>query len=248
MSAQRSRFPAFLTAALALIVAAAPSFAQNPYRPYDAPNQVRLQVGAYEPSGEGDYWDATLFDFTGEPEDFEDFVVGVDYLRRVGDHWNAVFSFSGYTGETDQAYFDFVDTAGFDIVHTTTLDLATFTAGLNYLFGGPNARFRPYVGGGVGAYVWELTEEGDFIDFGTPDLDIFSGTFFDDGVAPGYYWTAGLNVGLTQTLDVFAEGRWHNADGELGGDLEGACTGFGDRECELDVGGRQLTAGLSWRF
>lgn len=246
----RNQIPTLSIFALvgALLVAAVPSEAQRPYRPYDEPNQLRLRIGVFEPDGESDYWDSKELDFTGDAADFEDLIGGADYLRQVGDHWQAVFSFSGYTGETDQEYLDFVEANSIPIVHTTTLDVAIFSAGLNYQFGGPNSRFRPYVGGGVGAYVWELTEDGDFIDFGTQNLEIFTDTFLDDGAAGGYYFTAGLDIGLTQALDLFAEGRWHNADDELEGDFDGACAAFGSRNCELDLSGTELTVGLAWRF
>lgn len=247
----RHRLSTLLTLTLtasALLWAVPAAEAQSPYRPYDEPNQFRLRLGVFEPDGDGDYWDAKQFDFTGDPGDLEDVIGGADYLRRVGDHWTAVFSFTGYSGETDQEYLDFVEANSIPIVHTTTLDIATVSIGLNYLFGGPSARFRPYVGAGVGAYAWELTEDGDFVDFATPDLEIFSGTFLDDGVAGGFYYTAGLDIALTQTLDLIAEGRWHNADDELGGDLDGACVVFGTRDCKLDLGGRELTVGLAWRF
>ena len=54
------------------------------------------------------------------------------------------------------------------------------------------------------------------------------------------YLLAGLEAPITRNVSLFAEGRWTKVEDTLKDDFEG----FG----KLDLSGRQLTAGISWRL
>ncbi len=209
------------------------------YRPYTPPNELRFRLGLFEPRGDSQYWDEAERDFTGEPEDLEDLVGAIEYVRRLTGHLSLVASGTAYGSEDSLAYRDFVDQDGLDIVHDTRLDIATLTLGLRAILTGAEAPVQPWVGAGGGFYFWELEESGDFIAFVEPPF-IFSDTFFDDGAVFGWYYAAGLDVPITPEVTLFGEARWDRADDELGGDF--------DELGELDLSGRQLSAGLGWRF
>lgn len=230
---------------------AVPALAQR-RTPYGLQNELRVRIGLFEPDGESEYWVAKQIDFTGEPSDFEDVTIGVDYLRALNQRWGLLLSASGYEGQERQAYRFFETGTGTDIDHITSLDVGAFTAGLVFHLARRDARFVPYAGVGGGFYLWDLTENGDFIDFTTPDLEIFPAIFQDDGEALGWYWHAGLSVGLSRTWSFFAEFREHNAEDELGGDFEGACDALldfgGFDSCDLELSGQEISAGLSVRF
>ena len=59
-------------------------------------------------------------------------------------------------------------------------------------------------------------------------------------MAYGGYWLAGLDVPISRDLSLFAEGRWTKVDDELDKDFEG----FG----KLDLSGREVSLGLSWKL
>ncbi|MCZ6727993.1 MAG: hypothetical protein O7A98_11650 [Acidobacteria bacterium] len=226
---------------LGLLVAAEPAMAQGGnYRPAGGGNQLRFRVGNFEPDGESEYWDSTFFDFTGSPSSFEDAVVGIDFIHWLGPHLGLIASGNGYETDTVQTYRDFEDASGRDIRHTTRFEVASGTVGLILQFAGRKAAIQPYIGGGGGFYDWTLEERGDFIDFGSDALVIFSDTFFTDGTAFGTFFLAGVSVPVGDSWSVFAEARWDSADDELTGDFQG----LGD----LDLAGRQIAAGISWRF
>lgn len=233
-----------------LAVLAVPALAQS--RPYGEQNELRVRFGLFEPDGVSEYWEAKALDFTGGPEDFEDVIVGVDFLRALGPRWGLLFSVTGYEGEERQAYRFFETASGADIDHTTFLEVGALTAGLVYHFARRDSRFVPYVGAGGGLYTYDLIEDGDFIDFSTPDLEIFPALFQEDGETFGWYWNAGINIGLSRTWSFFAEFRQHNAEDELGGDFEGACDALFDfggfDACNLDLSGDEISGGFSVRF
>lgn len=219
-----------------LLVAAAPVWAQR--GPHERDGAFRLHVGAFQPDGDSEYWNEKKIDFTGDAADLESAAVGADYLLSLGRHLGLLFSANYFEGDTTQSYRNFVDNFGDRIRHDTTLDIGSVTAGVQYSLTGPDSALIPYVGAGVGVYSWRLEENGDFIDFNTPHDDIFSARLKSDGVAFGHYWLVGLEAPVGRRISLFAEGRWTRAKDKLEGDFEG----FGD----IDLSGREVTAGISW--
>lgn len=237
-SFDRTAWTLFGLVAVLLLAASLPASAQ--YRRGRSENSLRFYAGQLEPDGNSQYWNEKELDFTGDVADFEDTVVGFDYTRRLSGRWRLVAGGTFYEGETAQAYLDFVDSDGFDIVHRTRLDMDTGIVGLLLDFGPRNGPVIPYAGIGASVHVWELSEEGDFIDFTADPLEIFPASFVDDGVAIGWFYTAGLEVPLGSTWSLFAQARWYEADDELGD----AFDDFGT----LDLSGRELSAGFTWSF
>jgi len=234
----RRTAPILLTVfALGAALAAGSAEAQSRY---GSDNAFRFRAGLFHPEGDSAYWDDKQLDFTGEPDDFEDVVVGIDFRYGFGPRSGILISGDVYSGQEDQAYLDFVDDRNRDIFHTTTLDVASVTAAYTLNLTGPRARVVPYVGVGGGFYLWSLEEEGDFIDFGVDPPEIVFDVFDDDGAAVGWFWMAGLEVPIGPRWSVFGEARFTHAEDELSGDFEG----LGD----LDLGGRQIVGGASWRF
>jgi opacity protein-like surface antigen len=237
MDMNTRRFAGFLIVA-AVLSAAAPAAAQR-RRPYNPePNTLKLRIGQFEPDGESQYWDQREIDFTGGADDFEDTIFGVDYTRMLTERFGVIASGSLYEASSTAAFLDFEDEFGNDIVHETSLDITQLNLGVLFHILRRDAVVSPYVGGGLGLYGYDLEESGEFIDFDT--FDIFEGTFDTDGNAFGAFFLLGLEIPITEGVGVFAEGRWHSVEDELDGDFEG----FGD----IDLGGRELAAGVSFRF
>lgn len=202
-------------------------------------HSLRLRLGLFTPEAEGRYFEEKQRDFTGDPDELEDIVGGIDYLYQAGSRLR--FSLSGdvYEGQVDQSYRDFVDNFGGEIRHTTTLEVTSITAGVQLPLAPTGAAVVPYVGAGGGVYTYRLEESGDFIDFGG-NFDVFPGTLEAEGSVLGYYLLAGLEVPISPYFSFFAEGRWDRADDELGDDFRD----FGT----LDLSGRRVMGGVSWSF
>ncbi len=235
MRGQLTRGVILLSAVMA--ISAADARAQGNWRPGDF-GSLRVWMGVFEPAADSRYWDDVFADFTGAASDFQDGVVGVDYLWRTSSSGGVLFGTSAYEGQTTQAYRDYVDERGYDISHLTTLDQWDLTATWVARLG--QGQVVPYVGVGGGFLHWRLTEEGDFIDFVDPDMPIVFARYRDEG----WTWEAlalvGLDFQVSYRWSVFVEGRYRWADDELGGDLAGLGT--------IDLGGGQVAAGLSWNF
>lgn len=240
MNQSTTRMLARAAAVAALLAVAAPAAAQRPYRGV-TDNQFRLRVGQFEPRGDSSYWDGNFDVFTGDIDQFDDIGFGGDYLLALGRRSGVMFSLDAYEGEEDQAYLDFVDEFGSPIIHTTRLEIVSATASYVLSLTGRDASIVPYVGIGGGIYDWQLEESGDFIDFGVVPPEIFTDGFRDGNTTLGWFWLVGVEVPLGPRWSAFAEGRWQRLDDDLGGD-------FADLEQVLDLSGRHVYGGFSWRF
>ncbi len=229
-----------LLAAAALPAEAQPQPYGRGYERYGNQQSVRLRLGLFTPEGDSDFFDETADDFTGEAEDFEDIVAGVDYVFGLHRHVGLMLSADYFEGQQDQSYRNFEDNQGNRISHTTTLEISPITAGIVVRLAPEQSPVMPYVGAGGGLYVWRYEESGDFIDFGGVTLPVFTDTLEDDGAALGYYVMAGIDVPLSPYFSLFAEGRWDVADDDLGGDFAELGT--------LDLSGRRVMGGIAWRF
>lgn len=233
---RRSIFTLLLLIALPAGAAAQGGFAG----PGAERNMLRFSLGYFVPRGDSTYWLDKELDFTGSSSDFEDLSVGFEYLRRLNSWISLVGSSSFYEGSATQAYRDYVDTSNLPIRHEATLTIVSFNLGVLVNLAPESSPVIPYLGAGAGAYLWELAEEGEFVDFSTADIEIFEDLLVSESETFGYYWLAGLSVPLGSTWSVFGEARWQRAEDELGDDF----IGFGT----LDLSGREFRIGVAWLF
>ncbi len=222
---------------LGVCVAAAPAWAGGWSR---ADHNLRLRVGGFEPEADSEYWRNKELDFTGDVADLQDISVGVEYRVDLARNFGLLFAGSLYEGEMAQNDRFFVDGNGDDIRHITRLEIASATVGGVYLFTGPEAALRPYLGAGGGIYSWRLEEDGEFVDPTPPPPVIFDALLESTGTAFGYYLLGGLEMPVGRSWTFFVEGRWQRVEDDLDDDFDG----FG----KIDLSGADFGAGLSVRF
>lgn len=203
-------------------------------------SEFRMRLGQFEPDGKSEFWDTQFQDFTGDIGDFDDFTLGVDYIWSLGNSSALMFGFGYYDSETTQAYHDWTDTEGVPIRHATSLQTSELTVAWLFRFGRDRGRVTPYAGVGAGFVWWQLEESGDFIDFGDSELPVVFAVYRAEGSAKEVFVVAGLDFRLSYFWSFFVEGRWKDVDDELGDDYGG----FG----EIDLGGTEFNAGVSFRF
>src|SRR5262245_19615900 len=95
-----------LASVVTLTVAALPAAAQTS-RPYNAnPSSIKLRVGIFQPNGDSQYWDQREFDFTGDEDDFEDTIFGIDYTYMWTERFGFLVGASYWEGSNEAAFLD----------------------------------------------------------------------------------------------------------------------------------------------
>ena len=227
-----------LFASTLLLTTTAWSQSSRPYN--DRPSSFRLSYGEFTPEGNSTYFRTRQADFFGSSNDFEDDRFGAAYIRTVNERWGYIINGHAWEGAQTTSFRDFIDGQGDDIFHTANLEIIDLGAGIVFYPIRRNAVVAPYFAGGLAVYGYKLTETGDFIDFETDDLAVFSGSFSDSGDTIGFFWIIGLEIPLGPRLAVFGEYNWTYARTDLTTDF----VSFG----EIDLGGEELALGLSFRF
>jgi hypothetical protein len=244
-----------IAAATLLLPALAPPVTAHPPRPPRSPQPpesgFQIRFGAFMPSGDSDFWEDTEDVFTLDVSDFDDFMLGLTYVRPVSNEVEIGLNVDFYEETVRSEYRGFVDEDGFAILHDTELSLIPLTADVRFIPGG-RYRIRPggrkivkpvfYLGAGVGLTFWEYEEYGDFLDFTFDPPEIFLDRFVDDGVAFEAHVLAGVEIPVSRMTNLLLETRYSASEDDLGGDFGGL------PGTDLDLGGSSIYGGLSFRF
>jgi hypothetical protein len=210
---------------------------------------MTIKGGYYMMRGESDLWQYNSEIFIYEPSDLNGFaiMVGLNY------HLNSFITFSievgGSYAHTYTQYRDYVDEFDMPIETDIELSVVPIEVGLKFNILGRGkyiGRFDayeknpiiPYIGGGVGMYLWNYTEYGDYIDFANDE--IVYAEFEADRVSFGAFVVAGLEIPMGRRFGFLMEYKylW------LKGDLGEAFTGFED----FDLGGQIVYIGITTGF
>lgn len=115
---------------------------------------------------------------------------------------------------------------------------------------GRKGKFIPYVGGGIGLYLWNVRLNGDLVDFDDvwvyvpDDIDIYPITTVDawenNRISFGYHAFGGIMVPFTKRMTFEAEFKYNVARGELKEAFEGFEA--------FDLSAYQISLGLNYWF
>ncbi len=176
-------------------------------------------------------------------------VIGVDSYSK-----NKFGSYEGLVGfELIDGYFAFPieDYEGnFFPAHAFNISITPIQLSLKLTPMGRTGKFIPYVGGGVGLYLWNVRLNGDLVDFDdvwvyVPDgIDIYPITTVDawesNRISFGYHAFGGIMVPFTKRMTFEVEFKYNRAQGEL----KEAFEGFEP----FDLSGYQISLGLNYWF
>lgn len=244
-----------IAAATLLLLASTPPVTAHPPAPPRPPQPAesafQIRLGAFMPAGDSGFWEDTEDVFTLDVSDFDDFMLGLTFVRPVSNEVEIGINVDFYEEKVLSEYRDYVDEAGFAILHDTELSLIPLTADIRFIPGG-RYRIRPggrhivkpifYLGAGLGLTLWEYEEYGDFLDFTFDPPEIFLGRFVDEGVAFEAHVLGGVEIPVSRMTNLLLEARFSASEDDLGGDFAGL------PETDLDLGGSSIYGGLSFRF
>ena len=175
-------------------------------------------------------------------------VLGVDSFSK-----NKVGNYVDYVGlefvEGDFAFpTDYVE--DFFPSHIFNISITPIQLSLKLTPMGRTWKFIPYVGGGVGLYLWSVRLNGDMVDFNDvwvyePDgIDIYPITTVDawerNRISFGYHAFGGIMVPFTKRMTFEVEFKYNRAQGEL----KEAFLDF----LAFDLSAYQISLGLNYWF
>lgn len=209
---------------------------------------VSLRLGAGVPYANDDLFQFFRNKLTLDRTDFRGVAVAGDIGFRVTEHFDVVIG-AAYDGTINRSEFrDWVDNNDQPIEQNTEFNRIPVTVSAKYY---PLARGRrlsrhawvpnrvaPYFSGGGGLIIYNLVQDGDWVDYKT--LDVFPRRFSSAGAGPTLHAGGGAEIWLNPHFAINADGRYQWGRATLQRDF----SDFG----KIDLRGFQITTGIGFRF
>ena len=243
---------------------------------------VTFKLGFFIPRAQSDLWDIefenmsfSLSDYYGSNFGFVyeyfltrqlSFTLGVDgyhktksgfYVDWIGVDGSALgeplFDFAVPLEYQD----DFLPMETFDIFHSFMVSITPIQASLKIAPLGRGRSFIPYIGGGVGLYIWSVRIQGDVVDFDDewlydpgigPLVSVYTvwESFFreDSRLSIGYHGFAGVMIPVAQKFTIELEFKYNYAKGNFRTGIDASFEGFE----AFDLSGYQFSVGMNYWF
>jgi len=242
-----------LAAALALAATGHPASAQSGKgflfkRPIGS---FSLRGGYALANAGSDVFSETTRQLTLDKRDFSAITWGGDVSFAASPRTDLVFD-AGYSSTSKPSEFrDFTDNNDNPIQQSTKYRRVPISVGLKYYladrgrsvgqFAYIPSKVAPFVSVGGGAMYYRFQQSGDFIDFNTANLEVFTSTLESSGWTPMAQGAAGMDYTIGPWLALTGEGRYQWARARLDPQV---FEGFQ----KIDLSGFTGTVGFKLRF
>jgi outer membrane protein with beta-barrel domain len=201
--------------------------------------------------------DASIFDFATDQltlgrKDFDAFQFGADLGFRLTDRTDIVFTVESAGSSAESDFRRFTDNNDLPIEQTTKFQRVPLTASAKFYlaprgravghFAWIPTKVLPFVGVGGGAIWYHFRQKGDFIDFNTDDLEVFTDDLETKGWTTTAHGFAGFDYSLGPRFALTTQAKYAYAKSDVSGSFEDG--GFP----KIDLSGFSGTIGLYVRF
>lgn len=223
-----------------------------------------FKVGYFLPRAQSDLWETEFENMDFVKGDFQNTNFCFAYEYFLSRELSLVLSIDGYTKNKVGIYKDYVGYADpdgdwaypdnyegeFYPTHNFNISITPVQCSVKLTPMGRKGKIIPYVGGGLGLYLWNVRIQGDLIDFSDPwyDLDeeveiypIYPTDAREENkISIGYNVFGGIMVPVANRISLEAEFKYNKAQGNLTDAFEGFEP--------FDLSGYQITIGLNYWF
>ena len=199
---------------------------------------LNFKIGLFNPEMRSDLWDVNMENLYLSKEDMQDIYMGVEYEHFLGRYFSFALEGGMYSRTVYSSYRDYVYDDDSLIFQNIYLSMSGIEADIKFYPMGHRRYFNPYIGGGIGVYLWKYEQWGDFLDF--TDWSV------SEGYAYTETWSAGLNVKggfiyrFIRRMGLSFEAKYQYLKGELSSYFEGFE--------KFDLSGLTINVGLNLYF
>lgn len=227
---------------------------------------VTFKVGYYIPHAMSDLWEIEFENMSYTKPQFQNtnFAFGYEYF--VSREFSVILSVDGYSKKKSGIYNDYVgenidddDFAfdygeGFPISHVFSVSITPIQASIKLTPLGRKGKLIPYVGGGVGAYIWTVRLQGEMIDFdaGEEFIDVDQNDIVigypiylvdareENRISFGFHVFGGIMLPIANRISAEGEVKYNR----LSGTFKDGFMGFDP----FDLGGLTISIGMNYWF
>lgn len=224
---------------------------------------VTFKVGYFIPRAKSDLWEIEFENMDFTKSNFQTTNFGFEYEYFFSKELSLMLSVDGYSKQKLGSYRDygaFSDEEGYlyaffnegePIIHNFSVSITPIQVSLKISPLGRRQKLMPYVGGGVGVYVWNVRLLGDMINFdplaeveftdGTIGNPVFSQNAREENkFSIGYHVLGGIMFPLANRISISAEFKYNL--------IKGTLTEYFEGFEPFDLSGYQASLGLNYWF
>lgn len=212
---------------------------------------LKFETGYSVQAATGEYLDHTRQRYSVGWRDFDAPYIGAEVAFRATERWDVAFGIGLTDASVDSEDMEYYGTDDLPIEQVMELRIIPVTLGAKYYLNDrgrrisrfawvPN-RLAPYVGASVGFASYRFQQWGDFVDEGSPNLDIYFDRLTSSGEGALARGLAGATLSLGKQFELSGEARYTFASAEMSRSDFGL---YGP----IDLGGFQAVIGIAARF
>ncbi len=171
-------------------------------------------------------------------KEFNSVTFGADWLIGLGEFLEGGIGIGYYSKTAPSVSLNYVNTDGSEIMQDLKLRIVPITATIRFLPLARRGAVEPYVGGGVGVFLWRYSEVGQFVD---SNEGVYNATFVSSGTKVGPVILGGVRLPFGSTA-LGAEVRHQWAEGKLDPNV------FGALASTVDLGGTSFLVNFTIGF
>ena len=199
-------------------------------------------LGSYlSPNGRSDIFEQNRTETTFDTDDLNDFGTTFGYDHFIGKYLNVGGSVTYYQEDAGGRDRAFARPGGGPAERNFRLKLIPLEFNARALPVGRDVPVIPYIGGGVGLYLWEYEEAGDFVIDRNAGPRIISDRASSDGRALGFNLHGGIQIPFSRSAALIVEVKHLYVNDDLDDDLF-------DRFEPIDLSSIIYSAGISFSF
>jgi hypothetical protein len=229
---------------------------------------VSFRLGYFTPRAESDLWQIEFENMTFMKSDFQNALISFSYEHFINPQISFALSVDAYNQQKAgfyQGYVGYADSDGdwaypdiyvgdFDPSHSFSVTITPIQASVKFTPFGRSQKIIPYVGGGVGVYIWNVKLQGDMVDFSDEWYDVQEGVTIypiyavdareESRTAIGFHGFGGIMVPVGRRISLEGEFKYNSAKGNFSDDAYASFEGFE----AFDLSGYTISVGLNYWF
>jgi opacity protein-like surface antigen len=234
-------------------------------------NIFTFRAGLFIPKAKGNIWQYEFDNLDLTRLKYQNSNFGISYEYFFSREISFVLGLDGYSKKKLGIYENYVERPGIldntlypiavepgegdPLVHVFNVSITPIQLSVKLTPMGRGRKLIPYVGGGVGVYIWSLTRQGDFVDFSMEDeyidyetgdpvmgFAVFTGQSRETSkLSIGYHAFGGFMYAFANRITLEAEFKYNFAEGKLeAGNFRGIAP--------FDLSGFQISLGINYWY
>jgi opacity protein-like surface antigen len=230
----------FWVLSMFVLIIAVPAFADDVFS---------VKGGYVRPTGDNDLLRLNTRPTTLDRNMLDGLTGEVSYQHFIGDRFGIGANIGYYNSDTNLTELDFQLGDGSTARRDVELRIIPVEFAAEFQPLGHHGAISPFVGGGVGAYLWRYREQGLFISNPGEDVPIFTnGLATTDNTDFGWHVEGGATFPVSHAVSIIGQAKYFSVNADMGGPDSELHDLFNQDHPKVDLSQVTFTGGVAFAF